>query len=306
VCYPNDVTQPAITYAIPFYSGVTYLARALRSILSQDDQHWLAYVCDDGAELGIEEIVKRFGDGRIRYSRNPSNLGMGRNFNRCIDLAETDLVTILHNDDELKPCYGAKILDAAKRYPSAVALFCRTDVIDENSDPRFSIPDIVKDVLISPSRSGDVIVAGEPGIRALLHGNFINAPTLCFRKSVLGPRRFAPAYKFVLDCELTSQLVFDGDTIVGIPDRCYRYRRHEEAATSKYTKTQLRFREESDYYDRMYARCEILGWQECAKLARDKRIVKLNVAYRSLKSLVLLDLDEAVRGFRLLRELGRV
>ena len=297
------MTQPAITYAIPFYSGVSYLERALESIVAQDDPRWLAFVCDDGVDPGIDELVRRIGDGRIRYTRNPGNLGMGRNFNRCIDLAETDLVTIVHNDDELMPCYGAKMLAAADRHRSSAALFCRTEVIDENSEPRFSIPDVVKDVLIRPSPNGEAIIEGERGIRALLRGNFINAPTLCFRKSVLRARRFDPAYKFVLDCELTSQLVFDGESLVGIPDRCYRYRRHDEAATSKYTKTQLRFREESEYYDRMRVRCEELGWQKCAKLARDKRILKLNLAYRSFKNLALFHVGDAVRGFRLLRQL---
>jgi glycosyltransferase involved in cell wall biosynthesis len=300
----EGVASPsAITYAIPFYSGVTYLARALRSVLAQTDPNWQAYVCDDGQDEGIEEVVRAFGDGRIRYLRNPGNLGMGRNFNRCIDLADTDLVTILHNDDELKPSYGTKIVAAAARYPDAAALFCRTDVIDENSEHVFSIPDVVKDVLISPSQSDDVVITGEPGIHALLRGNFINAPTLCFRKSVIGAHRFPPEYKFVLDCELTSALVFDGLTIVGIPDRCYRYRRHEEAATSKYTRTQLRFREESDYYDRMKARCEQLGWERCSRMAAAKRIVKLNLAYRSFKNLALLHVVDAVRGFRLLHEL---
>lgn len=297
------VAGAAITYAIPFYSGVAYLERALKSIVAQDDPSWDAYVCDDGSEAGIESVVRSHGDGRIRYLRNPGNLGMGRNFNRCIDLAETELVTIVHNDDELKPCYGAKIRAAAERYPGAAALFCRTEVIDENSRPRFSIPDVLKDVLIRPSQTGDVIVEGEPGVRALLRGNFINAPTLCFRKSVLGGRRFNPDYKFVLDCELTSQLVLDGEALVGITDRCYRYRRHEEAATSKYTRTQLRFREESEFYDRMRVRCEQRGWDECTQMARAKRILKLNLAYRSLKNLALFHVGDAMRGFKLLRDL---
>jgi len=293
----------AITYAIPFYSGVTYLARAVHSILAQADPAWEACVCDDGTTEGIEELVHAFGDGRVRYLRNPGNLGMGRNFNRCIDVARTDLVTIVHNDDELKPDYGTKLRDAANRYPGAVALFCRTDVIDETGEPVFSVPDVVKDRLVSPSRTAPIVLSGERGLRALLRGNFINAPTLCFRKSLLGERRFEPQYKFVLDCELTSRLILDGETIVGIPDRCYRYRRHAEAATSKYTRSQLRFREESDYYDRMLVECERRGWSECRGLAEDKRIVKLNLAYRALKDLALLQVREAARGFRLLRDL---
>jgi len=293
----------AITLAIPFYSGVPFLARALRSILAQTDPTWSAVVCDEGREPGIEEVVRAFGGGRIRYTRNPGTIGIGRNFNRCIDVAETELVTVMHADDELMPDYCEKIGAAAARHPAAAAVFCRTRVIDERSEPRFSVPDFIKDTLIAPHASGDVIVRGEPGIYALLGGNFINAPTLCFRKTVLGERRFPIQYKFVLDLELTSQIVFDGDTIVGIRDRAYRYRRHDDAATSQYTRNQLRFREESEFYDRMQERARTRGWDRCVEAARKKRIIKLNIAYRSLKNAALLEVGDAMRGFKLLLDL---
>lgn len=291
-----------ITFAIPFYKGIPYLARALRSILAQEDSNWQAYVCDDGPEPGIDSLVNSFGDGRIRYLKNPRNIGMSGNFNRCIDLAQTDLVTILHNDDELMPNYCGTFREASLRYPDAAALFCRVQVVDENTDPVFSVPDVVKDYLINPSMSEEITLRGEDGVYALLKGNFINAPTLCFRKSVVGDRRF-PDLKFVLDIEMTTKLLLDGETLVGLPQRCYRYRRHEEAATSQYTRNQLRFREESEFYDRMLETCGARGWDRCVRLAKGKRIVKLNVAYRALKSMVLGDLEDARRGFKLLRDL---
>lgn len=300
---PAALEAPAITFAIPFYAGIPFLALALRSIVAQDDGNWQALVCDDGPEQGVESIVKSFGDARVRYYKNPTNLGMAGNFNRCIDLAETDLVTLLHNDDELMPSYCRTLRAAALRHPEAAALFCRAEIIDSASEPVFSIPDVVKDVLINPAPRAEILLAGEPGIHALLRGNFIVAPTLCFRKSVLGTRRFHPDYRFVLDWDLTTKLVLDGETLVGIPERCYRYRRHDEAATSKYTRTQLRFREEAGYYDRMLEEAKRRGWERCVRLAERRSIVKLNVAYRSLKNLALLELGDARRGFKLLREL---
>jgi glycosyltransferase involved in cell wall biosynthesis len=294
---------PSVTFAIPFYTGITYLARALRSIVAQDDASWQAVVCDDGPEQGVEAIVRSFGDGRVRYLRNPKNIGMAGNFNRCIDVAETELVTVLHGDDELMPNYCGTMRAAAGRHPTAAALFCRAQIIDEQGTPRFSLTDVVKDVLINPAPDKELVLSGESGVRTLLKGNFIMAPTLCFRKSVLGARRFPEGFKFIMDLELTTRILLDGDTLVGIPDRCYRYRRHEENATSKYTRTQLRFREESEYYDRMKAVVAERGWDECVKLATSKRIIKLNVTYRALKNIALFDLGEARRGFRLLREL---
>lgn len=293
----------SVTFAIPFYTGIDYLSRALRSILAQHDTSWEAVVCDDGTEQRVEEVVRACGDGRIRYLRNPQNLGMARNFNRCIDVAETDLVTVLHADDELMPTYAGTMREAAARYPDAAALFCRAEIIDERGEPRFSLTDAVKDVLLNPSPRAELVLEGEPGIRALLKGNFIMAPTLCFRKRVLGSRRFPEGFKFVMDWEFTTRLLLDGDSLVGLPERCYGYRRHEENATSRYTRTQLRFREESAYYDRMKQAAAERGWDTCVRIASQKRMVKLNVMYRALKNLVLLEFGEARRGLRVLRDL---
>ena len=293
----------SVTYAIPFYTGVSYLARALRSIVAQTDDRWEAVVCDDGSEPGVEQIVRSFGNGRVRYEKNARNLGIAGNFNRCIDVATTELSVVLHQDDELTPNYTGTMLAAAERHPNAAAFFCRTQIIDENGDPRFSLTDAVKEVLIHPAPGKEIVLAGEPGVRTLLKGNFIMAPTLCFRKRVLGARRFPTGFKFLMDLELTTRLFLEGEHLVGVPDRCYRYRRHEENATSKYTRTQLRFREESEYYDRMKAICAERGWDECVRLATQKRMVKLNITYRALKSAALLDFGEARRGFRMLREL---
>lgn len=294
---------PRITFAIPFYTGIPYLARTLQSIVAQEDDGWEAVVCDDGPEQGVEEVVRTFGAGRVRYERNPRNLGMAGNFNRCLEIATTELVTVLHGDDELMPTYAGTLRAAAARHPTAAALFCRALIIDEQGAPRFSLTDAVKDVLINPAPRGELLLHGEPGVRALLKGNFIMAPTLCFRKSVLTDRRFPLGVKFVMDWELTTRLLLDGDTLVGLPDRCYRYRRHEENATAQYTRTQLRFREESEFYDRIRVTAAARGWDACVKLATQKRIIKLNIAYRALKDTVLLDFAEARRGLRLLREL---
>jgi hypothetical protein len=45
------------------------------------------------------------------------------------------------------------------------------------------------------------------------------------------------------------------------------------------------------------------GWTECERLAEQKRIIKLNIAYRTLKSFALLQLKDARRGVELLRTL---
>lgn len=297
------MTAPSITFAIPFYSGRDYLVRAIESVLAQRAGNWTAFVCDNAsAEPGIAQLVETAGRGRVGYVRNERNLGMAGNFNRCIDLATTELVTLLHSDDELMPDYADTLIAAAGAHPDAAALFCRAQIIDGRSTPHFSLADVVKGFL-NPSQRHEMVLAGEPGMRAVLRGNFIMAPTLCFRKRVLGDRRFSADFRFVLDQELTCALLLDGDSLVGLPARCYRYRRHDDNATEHLTRTTVRFHEESEFYDRMRHKVAARGWEACARIAADKRMLKLNLIYRALKSAALLRLGDAVRGLKLLREI---
>ena len=291
-----------ITFAIPYYSGADYLVRALGSVLAQQGVEWQALVCNDGKD-DIARLVRDAGKGRVRYLVNDKNLGMAGNWNRCLDAAETDLVTLLHGDDELTPEYGARMAAALHEHPRAAAAYCRYDVIGPASEPVRSMSDFVKD-LIDPARRGDTVLAGEAGMRALMRANIIAAPTLCYRKSVLGTRRFQAGHKFVLDWELTMQILLDGDEIAGVHDKLFRYRRHPEQATERLTHAGLRFREEIEFYQRAAARLAERGWTGAARIARRMRFTRLHIAYRTARSAARLELADVRDGVALLRELA--
>lgn len=292
---------PAITFSIPYYSGRDYLGKAIESVLAQDTDAWDCVVTDDSSEEDLPEFVKAVGQGRVRYIKNPGRIGIDGQFSKGIDVANTDLVTLLHADDELMPNYASTLTRAADRHPTAAAVFCRATIIGPEGQSWFSLADYVKRFL-NPAQKEEFILEGEPGVRALLKANFIMAPTLCFRKSVVGARRFG-RYDFVLDWDMTTGLLLDGKSIVGIPDVCYRYRRHFSNATETLTKNQKRFREESAFYDEMREKVRARGWRKCEELAAEKRMIKLNVAYRALKSAAQLQLGDARKGIQLLREL---
>jgi glycosyltransferase involved in cell wall biosynthesis len=301
------VSSPDVSIGIPFYSGLPFLRRTLDSLLAQSDRNWRAFVSDDSPDPDtgrqVQELVRSLGDARIAYHRNPNSLGISGNWNRCLDLAETDLVTVLHADDELLPAYCGNMRAAAERHPTAVACYCRAEIVGSDSRRVFDLPEMVKS-FINPSTRREVLLAGEPGFRALLWGNFIICPSICFRKSLLGARRFS-SRRFVLDWDMTTQLVLDGETLVGLPERCLRYRRHTDSATSQLTRTQQRFLEESDYYDRMLPIARDRGWDRCVRLCEHRAILRMNIALTALLCAARFRLGDARQGFRLLRQLGR-
>lgn len=289
---------PSLTFAIPFYSGIRYLPVALESVRAQEDPNWLAIVCDDGNVPGVDELIRSYRDHRIRYYKNPSNLGMAGNWNRCIELAATDLVTLLHEDDVLRPNYCGLMRRAAAEHSTATAFYCQAHIIGPHGEPAFSFPDFIKFHFVNPAPRSTTVLKGETGVRALLRGDFIMCPTLCFRKSRLGTLRFSEQYKFVQDIELTTQILVAGGTIVGLPDLGYQYRRHENNATAEYTRSFFRFEEESAYYDRVLALALERGWQSCIEPARRRRIIKLNLGYVTLMSFLRLQFSQGALGLR--------
>jgi len=289
-----------ITFAIPYYSGLAYLQRTIESVLGQSDDSWSALLVDDSPKQEAADLVQRIGQGRVRYAPNERNLGMAATFNRCIDLAETDLVTVLHADDELAPTYTRIVGDALARHPDATAAYTGIDVIGEASQPSFSLPHFVKGS-INPARRRELVLDGEPGVRALLRGNFIPAATLCLRRSRLGARRFRAHYKFVLDWDFTLGILLDGGSIVGVPAHCLRNRAHREAATEQLTREHRRFTEEIELYDEMEATARERGWSRCVEVARARRFTKLHIVYRAVTSLARFDLGHARHALELLR-----
>ena len=97
-----------ITIAIPTYRRVDTLKETLESVLNQEDfDSYIIYVIDNNPERNdvTENLMHNYEGGRISYYKNMENLGMGGNWNRCISLAQTKWVCLLHDDDTIDPSY---------------------------------------------------------------------------------------------------------------------------------------------------------------------------------------------------------
>ena len=277
--------DPTLTFAIPFYRNIEYLRRAIDSVRAQSVDTWSVVVRDDaGPEPAARDLVLGYGDERITYVRNDENLGLGGNWNRCLDLAPTELVTLLHADDELLPEYAAVAAAAHQEFPSAVAVYPRARIIDADGRNVFSAPDFAKRVL--ESRSRRVVLGGEPGLRTLMRGQTVFCPALCYRKSRVGASPFSTRWGMVLDLAFLAGVLLGGGQLVGLHEVAYAYRRHPESQSAELTRNTRRFREELLLFDEIATAAEARGWKSAARTARAKRIVRLHLAYRATGDLL--------------------
>jgi glycosyltransferase involved in cell wall biosynthesis len=107
---PASSTYKVYTYsiAIPTYKRPELLLQAVQSCLKQDymGSDWQIVIVDNDPTEN-ESIVAQLLEigGNIYYYKNTTNLGMFGNWNRCLELSNSEFVTILSDDDLLYPGY---------------------------------------------------------------------------------------------------------------------------------------------------------------------------------------------------------
>jgi glycosyltransferase involved in cell wall biosynthesis len=305
-------SEPIITLAVPYVDGPEYLERTIDSIFAQHDERWTMVFVDNSRDATARQaarvLLDKYDRTRIVHFESELHVGACENFNRCIELSSTDLVSITHSDDELLPNYVGDIIALGMRHPSAMALFAPAEIIGPDSKSMFSLADWVKQFTI-PKGSGDLVIANEWGVRSLMYGDYINSATICFRKSKIGALRWDPNLKMSADLDLWTRMLMAGGEIAGTrAPAAYLYRRHPAQATSQMNANLYRFKEESAVYDLVSSRAEALGWKSAARVARKKNIIRLHIGY-----MLLLDVlngrwaagQEKIRVLRSFQSLSR-
>lgn len=169
-----------VSVCIPSYNNGHYIDKTLKSIIGQSYKNLDIVVCDNGSCDQTKEVVASFNDTRIRYIKNPVNIGSTKIFNRLIELARGDVMAIYHSDDIYEPSIVNSELDFLTKYPEAGAVFTLDKLIDEKGQkigPGMRLPDALekKDVYDF-----------EDVLREMLKGtgSFLLCPTLMVKKEV--------------------------------------------------------------------------------------------------------------------------
>ena len=85
---------------IPVRNGANYIRDCIDSIVNQTYSNWILTVSDNQSSDQTESIVASFGDPRIIYFKQTSDVGMIANFNSCIDRCDSEYYAILSHDDK--------------------------------------------------------------------------------------------------------------------------------------------------------------------------------------------------------------
>ena len=216
---PAMPSTPAVSFLIPARNRPVELKAALASCLAQSCDAWEALVVDDHSDTAdLEELVKAFGDARLRYSHlTTGEHGVSAARNRAISLARSPRLLTLDSDDLNHPHRAAR---------------CQ-----ELLDPDHPQLIYTRVRLFSAARpSGRPKPVLQPFSAALLEMfNFITNPGTAFtRKAVeAAGGGFRPSLSLAEDYDLYLRMARAGVSISAINEEHVSYRKHPEATTRR-------------------------------------------------------------------------
>jgi len=204
---------PRVSIVIPAYNEA-FFAEAFASARAQTYADLEIVVCDDSPGNFIDATVRASNDPRVRYQRNPQQLGFNGNFTECLRQARGELIKFLNDDDRLAPqCVEA--LAAALDYDPRVTLATsRRTPIDERGVPVKGHP------ASAPLSHVSCLIPGEELVNFVLINstNVIGEPsTVMFRKRDIemdAGGLFSwngRAYHCLADLSLWTRLLAKGD-----------------------------------------------------------------------------------------------
>ena len=98
---------PVISVGMPVYNGEQYLESAIRAVLDQTCEDLELIISDNASTDRTAQICNDFAarDSRVRFSRNPDNIGAARNYNRVFELApDVSMHLIVIDTSPMIPC----------------------------------------------------------------------------------------------------------------------------------------------------------------------------------------------------------
>ncbi|QMU72744.1 glycosyltransferase family 2 protein [Streptacidiphilus sp. P02-A3a] len=253
---------------MPYYGDVGLMQDAVRSVLAQTDPDWRLTVIDDGREPGVPEWFAELGDERVRYQRNPRNLGITRNFQKCVELLELERAVIMGCDDLLLPGYLETVRRVLKEHPGVGMVQPGVEVIDGQGEVTGGLVDDVKSRLYAPEVKGSRRMGGEALAASLLRGNWLYFPSICWDSAAIKAVNFRDGLSVIQDLALVIDLLQRGEEMVIDTEPAFRYRRHAVSESSVQAFSGTRFAEAERYFAEVADRMDAQGWPRAARAAR--------------------------------------
>ena len=208
-----------VSVVVPTHNRRHLLVEAVASVREQSFTDWELIIVDEASSDDTPQYLRALRDPRIRSIRRDVAGGPSVARNDGFALARGELVMFLDDDDLLRPYALARLTDALREHPDALAASAACRIFHDNGDSvRVWRPDTSVTRIIWPE---------------LLFGWWSNSGQNLYRSAVVREiGGFDPAFFFVQDRALWLQVARRGPVCV-LPFVSMEYRQHTAQITKR-------------------------------------------------------------------------
>lgn len=126
--------KPYISVIMGVYNCAPTLQEALDSLYAQSYQDFEIIICDDGSTDDTYSIAEKNArqNNCIKLLRNEKNYGLNKTLNKCLAVAEGELIARMDGDDTCSPERFAKEVEILNSYPEYAIVSTKMSMYDEN------------------------------------------------------------------------------------------------------------------------------------------------------------------------------
>jgi len=259
------MASPLVSICVPTYNRASALRESLKSILAQDYAPLEIVISDNCSEDDTEQLCREAAsqDPRVRYVKQPCNLGLYGNHNFCIEESRGEFVALFHDHDERSPYIIGEYVRFMAEHPEAGVVCSDWELINEAGEVVG-----IRDAHVNPITSGLEYIS-----QTMRSGrSSIGIPGALIRKSALGSIRLSEQSPigfgdFVLWFQLAERA-----SVGHIPKRLWQWRQQRQSQSARTIESLAH-----DYYVNLTGYCDahLTRWPEHAGLvARWKADIK--------------------------------
>ena len=127
------ISPPRLTIGFPVYNGENYLSQALDALLAQTYTDFELIISDNASSDGTADLCSDYAraDPRIRYLRQPRNIGAAPNHDFLVGQARGELFKWAAHDDLFAPDLLTRCIAALDERPDVVLSHADMAIVDE-------------------------------------------------------------------------------------------------------------------------------------------------------------------------------
>jgi len=219
----NQTAKPKVSIGMPVYNREKFVGAAIESHLNQTFSDFELILTDNASTDRSEEVCRAYAarDPRVKYFRNPRNLGAAGNYRRCFELSSGQYFRWTPSDDLVSPNLLARAVEILDGDPSIFVAYPRTKLIDADGKV---LSDFDEHLHLMQDRPSERWKGVQRNLRlGNLHYGLTRAEK--FRRTGL-LRQYSGG-----DFPLIAEMALYGK-FCEIPDAFFYRRMHEEAAST--------------------------------------------------------------------------